>query len=144
MGCGIYVFVLWALLENPEKEAIPLGLERARAYYAQRPEWTGELEHYGRLFRADFSALPRGEIRSSGYVLDTLEAVIWCLLNTESYESCILTAVNLGSDTDTVGAIAGGLAGVLYGSEGIPAPWLKKLKKREEIIQLCNQFTASL
>ncbi|MCF0122619.1 MAG: hypothetical protein HUJ67_00740 [Ruminiclostridium sp.] len=43
-----------------------------------------------------------------------------------------------------MGAIAGGLAGVLYGSEGIPAPWLKKLKKREEIIQLCNQFTASL
>ena len=69
MGCGIYAFVLWALLENPEKEAIPLGLEGARAYYAQRPEWTGELEHYGRLFRADFSALPRGEIRSSGYVL---------------------------------------------------------------------------
>ncbi len=71
--------------------------------------------------------------RSGGYVLDTLHAALWCLANTDSFEDCALAAVNLGDDTDTTGAVAGGLAGIVYGIGGIPAEWLEKLRGKGEI-----------
>jgi ADP-ribosyl-[dinitrogen reductase] hydrolase len=76
------------------------------------------------------------EISSSGYVLHTLEASIWCLLNSETYAETVLKAVNLGSDTDTTGAVAGGLAGILYKEEGIPELWRKQLVKTDLIRDL--------
>ena len=90
-----------------------------------------------------FQDLPETTIRSSGYVVDTLEAVIWCLLHTASYAECVLTAVNLGDDTDTVGAIAGGLAGAVYGFHAIPQTWLDSLAGLTEINALCQKFILS-
>ena len=77
--------------------------------------------------------LEEKEIRSSGYVVDSFEAAMWSLLTTHSYKECIKKAVNLGDDTDTVAAIAGGLAGILYGIENIPKEWLEKLQSKENI-----------
>ena len=73
-------------------------------------------------------------------MVDTLEAAIWCLLNTESYKDCVLKAVNLGKDTDTVAAVAGGLAGLHYGVESIPKEWLSVFAKRDFIMRLCTRF----
>ncbi len=70
------------------------------------------------------------DIKSSGYVVDTLEAAVWAAATTKSYEECVLRAVNLGEDTDTVGAVAGALAGILYGWEGIPKKWIAGLRNR--------------
>lgn len=85
------------------------------------------------------------EVHSSGYVLSTLEAGLWCLLKTDSYKDCVLKAVNLGSDTDTTAAVAGGLAGILYGAENIPDDWLAVLAKRTEIEELSSRlFTTCL
>lgn len=78
----------------------------------------------------DIHTLPRDEIQSSGYVVDSLEAAIWCLATTDSYQDCVLKAVNLGRDTDTIGAIAGGLAGILYGYDAIPAQWIADLQNK--------------
>ena len=75
----------------------------------------------------------RDEIESGGYVLHTYEAALWCLANTTSYTDCVLTAVNLGSDTDTTAAVAGALAGIVYGVEGIPSDWLSMLKGKPVI-----------
>lgn len=80
--------------------------------------------------------LEEKEIRSSGYVVDSFEAAMWSLLTTNSYKECIEKAVNLGDDTDTVAAIAGGLAGILYGIENIPKEWMEKLQGKE-IIDWC-------
>lgn len=79
---------------------------------------------------------PRDEVRSGGYVLDTFEAALWCLANTSNYRDCVLLAVNLGSDTDTTGAVAGALAGIVYGVEGIPAKWLNSLRGND-VIERC-------
>lgn len=76
------------------------------------------------------------DIVSNGYVVNTFNAALWCLLNTDNYRDCVLKAVNLGSDTDTTAAVAGGLAGIVYGYEGIPAEWLEKLKAKD-IIEAC-------
>ncbi|MBQ8235123.1 MAG: ADP-ribosylglycohydrolase family protein, partial [Clostridia bacterium] len=77
--------------------------------------------------------------KSSGYVVDTLEAALWCLLTTDNYRDCVLKAVNLGEDTDTVAAIAGSLAGTLYGYDAIPLEWRNTLIKREYIEELCKR-----
>ncbi len=138
-GCGIYYFVMMELLARPHKQSIESGLLKAQQYYQKQDTFS----HYLRLMEPDFAALPESEIQSSGYVVATLEAAIWCVLNTNSFRECILKAVNLGSDTDTVAAVAGGLAGVLYGMEGIPEAWYQGLIRHEEIEKLCQSFCQS-
>jgi ADP-ribosylglycohydrolase len=66
------------------------------------------------------------------------------LLNTNDYASCILEAVNLGGDTDTVAAIAGGLAGLAYGYEAIPQNWRGVLRRREYLESACREYGLAL
>lgn len=133
IGCGIYSFVLWELLNSPTEQSVRIGLNKAKAFY----EGEAELSHYARLFDESFEHLPESEIKSDGYVVSSLEAAIWCLINTASYKDCVLRAVNLGEDTDTVAAIAGSLAGALYGYDEIPLAWRKKLLRLDYIEELC-------
>ena len=79
---------------------------------------------------------PRDSVRSGGYVLDTMRAAFWCVANTGTYESCVLEAVNLGRDTDTTAAVAGALAGIVYGVESIPGEWIDALRGKD-IIEAC-------
>ena len=90
----------------------------------------------------DYKEVTTNDIKSSGYVVDTLEAAIWCLLTTKNYRDCVLKAVNLGDDTDTVAAVAGSLAGALYGYDAIPQEWLNVLKRKNYIENMCT--TASV
>ena len=84
-------------------------------------------------FLACVCELPRDEIRSGGYVLDTLAAAIWCFANTDSYADCVLAAVNLGSDSDTTACVAGALAGAVYGYDAIPPEWLDTLRGKDVV-----------
>ena len=148
MACGIYAFVLWELLKSPSKASIVKGLYNAKRFYSG---WIEMKSYYKMLFRKigltelhfedpdTFEPAKRDEIKSSGYVVDTLEAAIWCLMNTNSYKECVLTAVNLGEDTDTVAAIAGGLAGALYGYDAIPQEWRDTLIKRDYIEEMSKK-----
>ena len=70
----------------------------------------------------------------------SIEAAIWCLIKTQSLKDCLLLAVNLGDDTDTVGAIAGGIAGLFYGYDNIPEEWLSAIQQREWIEDLCKMM----
>ena len=67
------------------------------------------------------------KIQGIGYVVKSLEAALWCFYTTESFESAILRAANLGDDADTTAACVGQLAGAFYGASGIPERWLGKL-----------------
>lgn len=89
---------------------------------------------YKRLIMMD--SILEDEIKSTGYVVDTLEASIWCILHTDNYKGCVLKAVNLGGDTDTIAAVSGGLAGIIYGYEDIPIKWINNLQ-RKDIIDSC-------
>ena len=81
----------------------------------------------------DAPAMTRDQVRSGGYVLDTLGAAFWSVLGTESAEEAIVTAVSLGDDADTTGAVAGALAGALCGEDALPGRWLAVLQDRDEI-----------
>ena len=80
--------------------------------------------------------LPKSEIKSTGYVVDTLEAALWCVETSYNYAETVLTAVNLGGDTDTIAGLSGGLAGIIYGFNGIPTEWIDKLANKE-LIERC-------
>jgi len=84
--------------------------------------------------------LEEDEIHSSGYVLHTLEASIWCVLKTTGYKEAVLKAVNLGNDTDTTAAVAGGLAGLLYGEHTIPVEWMEVLAREKDIDELATRL----
>ena len=151
MACGIYTFVLWELLQSPCHASIIKGLNRARRFYRSYKEYPIYdrmlMKRIGWIYRhwenvGDHKEVMRDEIRSTGYVVDTLEAAIWCLMTTNDYKSCVLKAVNLGDDTDTVAAVAGGLAGALYGLDAIPDDWLSKLKKKGYIEKMCEDAYA--
>lgn len=135
LACGIYAHILMNLLADPSIDAVETALKQAKLRYRDN----GEFCHYSRIFDSDFPKLDVGKIKSSGYVVDTLEAAVWCLLTTDNYKDCVLKAVNLGSDTDTVGATAGGLAGALYGYDAIPKDWLNTLIKGEYIEAMCEK-----
>jgi len=79
---------------------------------------------------------PVDDIRGGGYVVDSLEAALWCFHHTDSFEDAVLTAANLGDDADTTAAVCGQLAGAYYGIGGIPAGWLQKLAGRSMIEQM--------
>lgn len=121
LSCGIYISIASMLMGGMKlKTAVELGISKAIEYYGKQAEFSNELQYFERLERKNFDQLLEEQIKSSGYVVDTLEAALWCLLNTNSYKECVLKAVNLGEDTDTVAAVAGGLAGLHYGYESIP------------------------
>ena len=82
--------------------------------------------------------LKRVDPEPSAYALDTLQAALWCLLNTSSFEEALVTAVNMGGDTDTVGAVCGAMAGTCYGVDAIPARWREPLQDRDEILCLAR------
>jgi ADP-ribosyl-[dinitrogen reductase] hydrolase len=84
------------------------------------------------------------EIYSSGYVVSTLEASIWCFIKTETYAESVLKAVNLGSDTDTVACVTGGIAGLYYGIEEIPQEWLTVIARKNDITLLAEKLAKVL
>lgn len=99
-----------------------------------------EIDMLHRLLEKNIYQLESDFIRGSGYVVSSLEASIWCLLNTSTYKGAVLKAVNLGEDSDTTGAITGGLAGLLYGYETIPESWLQQLARLDDINQLAERL----
>ena len=120
-------------------ERLQSGLAHGFAYYQNALADQEYVQRYDRLRDlALFASLPADQIRSSGYVVDTLEAAVWSLLQTDSFDSALLKAVNLGYDTDTVGAVTGGLAGLYYGWETIPKDWLNVLQRLNWISGLCE------
>lgn len=84
-------------------------------------------------FMAQLEDIPRNTVRSTGFVLDTLGAALWCALHTDNYKDCVLAAVNLGADTDTTACVAGALAGAMYGFGGIPEEWIEALRGKDVI-----------
>lgn len=132
-ACRLYLIVAEQILKSGK---VP------RWMYTDTDIWTGDFSRVREIWK-----LNREEIRSSGYVVDTLEAALWCLYHSNTYRDCVLMAVNLGEDTDTVAAVAGGLAGLVYGvggESGIPEEWISQIARKDWIKGLCDAVESSL
>lgn len=136
LGCYIYVNYIIKLLEGKDKFE-SYNLIKLIDYSMFTEE---SLEVYKRILKEDIEKYSIDEIKSSGYVVDTLEASFWILLNASNFKEAIIGAINLGNDTDTIAAITGSMAGILYGYNSIPQEWLDKLAKRDYIEDLCDKL----
>lgn len=125
-ACGIYTAIAVRLLDGYElKQAVREGVREVLYWYGGHSRFMNTVDDWERVAYPDaLAALPMDSIRSGGYVVETLEAALWSLMNTESYADCVLTCVNMGCDTDSVAAVAGGLAGLYYGFDEIPESWV--------------------
>ncbi len=140
-ACFIYVIFTIQLIKGRNKTDAYTYMQEMSLEYAEE-QWFSlkEVALFHRILNNDISGYPEEEIRGSGYVLHSLEASLWCFLNTESYSEAVLKAVNLGEDTDTTGAITGGLAGIYYGFENIPQEWVNELARKDDIEKLCEKL----
>lgn len=140
MASGIYFFMVKGILEEEGTllERLQKSMDEADAYYRKDISNLTEWIHYNRLFDLnEFANEQEENIKSTGYVVDSLEAAVWSLITTDSLEAALLKAVNLGDDADTVAAIAGGLAGLFYGYESAPEQWKKELIRENELVEMC-------
>ncbi|HYV95426.1 MAG TPA: ADP-ribosylglycohydrolase family protein [Chitinophagales bacterium] len=143
--CFIYIEYALRLMNGENKFSAFEELRNAIPNWLQsKVKDAEELKFFGRIFSEQFHTISENEILSSGYALHTLEASLWCFLNSDDYESCVLKAVNLGDDTDTTGAVAGGLAGLYYGISGIPDKWIEKLSGKNLIDEVISHLHNSM
>lgn len=139
LACLIYVEFVSHLFKGERKEeALEHTLQYLKDYCYF--EYAEEFGAYNRILNKEILSLNESQIKSSGYVVDTLEAVLWLFFKYNSYEDIVLGAVNLGGDTDTIAALAGGLAGVYLGIEKIPNRWIQIVLRKNEIKELVEKF----
>lgn len=137
IACVFYVELIKAVLnEKTIEEAVETASEMILNHYKNNEN----LEHFSRITSGDIINCTADDIKSTGYVIDTLESVVFILLNSSDFRDSVLQAVNLGEDTDTIAAIVGGVSGIYYGYDSIPADWIDKIKCSEKIIELCDRY----
>ncbi|GAA4168545.1 ADP-ribosylglycohydrolase family protein [Sphingobacterium ginsenosidimutans] len=141
MACFIYLKLA---------ELILLGLAKEQAYTEMRNQvskfWVdsnfpdSEIIYFNSTILHDIRSKSHNELRSSGYVIDSLESSLWFFMEKDNYRDTVLSIINLGEDTDTGAAIAGGLAGLYYGLESIPEDWLLNLARYDDIKSLIEKM----
>ncbi|MDO5575676.1 MAG: ADP-ribosylglycohydrolase family protein [Fibrobacter sp.] len=142
IGCGLFSLLVQELIKNDNKEeALRSAISKTLEYYNRFDEYKKELCHYMRIFSLELLSLGEEEIPSSGYIVETLEAAIWCFMKNSSTYKILDTAINLGLETDTAGTVAGGLAGLVYGLDDVPKESIESLARKREIENLIKRFS---
>lgn len=149
LSCFIYTeYALHLLIGNDRYSSYSTVKSFINKYIKDRKICGEETLHFFKRILGERSVpvfeLEESSIRSSGFVVDTLEASLWAFLSTENYKDAVLRAVNLGDDTDTTACVTGGLAGLYYRTEGIPENWLSLLSRRKEIENLSERLFEKL
>lgn len=144
-SCFIYTeYARFLLMEMDKFDAYELLIKEINLFVSKEDFNPLEIKLFERVLSGDIHSLDRDEVSGSGYVLHTLEASFWCFLTTQNYSDATLRAVNLGEDTDTTGAVTGGLAGLYYGIDNIPVNWVNELARKDEIGVLIENFEKCL
>ncbi len=140
LGCYIYVKYIMCLLGGKTKEKSYSIIKKLD--YSNFKENT--LKTYKRVLNDDILKLKLSEIKSSCYIVDSLEASLWCFMKSDSYAQAVIAAINLGDDTDTIGALTGALSGIMYGYKNIPDVWVNKLINLNYIFDMVDRFEKTL
>jgi len=133
-SCTFFTKVIHNALKGLPKEQVLTMEDPTNWFYKLEPDIHRNIA-YG-----DYKTKTEDQIKSTGYVIDTLEAALWCFHTTDTFEDGCIKAVNLGEDSDTTGAVYGQLAGAYYGIGAIPQRWLDKVVKSDIIIDLADKL----
>ncbi|SEH35695.1 ADP-ribosylglycohydrolase family protein [Chryseobacterium culicis] len=146
IACFIYLELLLEILNGAEKFDAYHKMQQTVKHFLDFNLVCSqsEMDKFEKILNKNIFEFDEEKIGSSGYVLHSLEASLWCFLNSESYSEAVLKAVNLGEDTDTTGAITGGIAGIYYGYENIPKEWIAELVRKDDIEELCEKLHQKL
>ncbi|MGE5406916.1 MAG: ADP-ribosylglycohydrolase family protein [Methanosarcina sp.] len=145
IACFYYIEFAKQIFEGLDKFEIYDNLQtEIPEFLASVKVSTSEITRFNRLLDENIYEFPEEEIKSDAYVLHTLESCIWCLMTTENFRDAVLKAVNLGEDTDTTGAVTGGLAGLLYGIDGIPHEWISQVARKDDIEKLAETLSSEI
>ncbi len=145
IACFYYLEFARKIIEGNDKFGIYQSLQtEITAFLISISIPVDQISFFDRLLKHNIFELNDDEIFSSGYVLHTLEAAVWCLLTTNTFTDAVLKAVNLGEDTDTTAAVTGGLAGLLYGWQKIPEKWLNQLARIDDIEDLAVRLSKKI
>ncbi len=145
IACGIFSQIVVEVINGKTKEKAYLeGITLSKSFYERQKVFREELKHFEKILNGTLHKTPEFHIHSTGYVIHTLEAALWCFLTTSSFRDAVLKAVNLGEDTDTTAAVTGGLAGLYYGLKDIPENWINTIARKDDIISLANEFYTAL
>ena len=137
IACFILIIMAEELIKGQTKWAAYLVMQQKVKNSFERLHIPAmEQQKFTRILAFNISSFEAEEIKSDGYVVHSLEASLWSVLKNDTYKRTVLAAVNLGEDTDTIGAIAGGLAGLIYGVSNIPTKWKEALVGRKAIESL--------
>jgi ADP-ribosyl-[dinitrogen reductase] hydrolase len=115
------------------------GMPKDEAVLADIESFTGSSRIVA-IARGDYRRKTESEIRGSGYVVESLEAALWCFVQTDTFSDAVLRAANLGDDADTTSAVCGQVAGAYYGAQQIPSTWLERLAMRATITELADRL----
>ncbi len=141
MACFIYINFITHLLEEVDKLTAYERMKKdVKALWSEIAFADAEKAHFQRVIEQNIYQIERKDIKSGGYVIESLEAALWCFLRKDSFVSAVLSAVNLGQDTDTTAAITGGISGIYYGLTEVPTHWITSLPRIDEIITLGNKL----
>ena len=136
LACFIYTKFIEFLHLYEKKEAYQKLKEvDFSTYYSNEA-----ISQFERILVNNINEQKLSTINSTNFVVDTLEAVLWVILNTDNFIHSIIGAINLGGDTSTIGALTGGMSGIIYGYEHIPEQWLKKLKKLDNLETITKAY----
>ncbi|WP_299677515.1 ADP-ribosylglycohydrolase family protein [uncultured Dokdonia sp.] len=142
LACFIYVEYCLELLKKTDKIKAYKAMQLTVNEFLETSDInTKEINFYYSILQEDIYKTDKERISGSGYVVNSLKASLWCFINTTTYKEAVLTAINLGQDTDTTAAITGGLAGLYYGNHKIPKKWKHQLVNYEKIEDLIARFT---
>lgn len=144
LGCFIYVEFAIGLINGEDNYRVYGELRRTLPGFFQGKASKSEIDYYSRILEHNIAECSEIEILSSPYVVHSLEAALWCLMRGNNYRESVLMAVNLGDDTDTIGALTGGLAGLHYGLDQVPGEWMDVLVRKDDILELATRFEESL
>lgn len=143
IACSIYIEMAMNLLKGLNlKESYHKMQKSINEYYEKIDK--DALKVFHKILVQNIASLKEKDIKSDSYVVNTLEAALWSFLNSRNYSQAVLTAVNLGDDTDTVGGIVGSLAGIFYGIDNIPKEWVELIPRGEDIEKLATRLYKSL
>lgn len=144
-ACFIYLEMALCLLTSTDKLKAYTSMKKKVNDFIRQQEFSDhEIKLFDRILLNNIGEFPESLINSGGYVMNTIEAALWCVLASDNYKDTVLKAVNLGGDTDTTACVAGGLAGLIYGFDAIPDNWLTTLARFDDINDLCKRLNSGL
>ncbi|MCG9480151.1 MAG: ADP-ribosylglycohydrolase family protein [Actinomycetia bacterium] len=141
LACCVYTQLATELISQQDK-----GIAYRKMKKVIKKYFSGDsqLPYFKSILESDISTLDREDIGAGGYVVESLEASIWCFLRHTDYTDTVMEAIRLGQDADTTAAEAGGLAGMFYGVDSIPGKWQEGLARKEDILDIANNLWKSL